>query len=212
MVCPICFEEKKKNITFQCRDRYCISCIKTYIQSEFKNFNLNIKCPNYRICKHELSKIELAQFLDSKEMRNKYDDIIQNKYLDTLSIFYCKCGEAYEVEGKQNVCCIKCLKKSCSSCSLPPHSGECIRVPRDQLELVEKGIIKHCPNCKVIIEKNMGCNKMRCIKCNHGFYWDTLEKREEYKPRVFPEILKFGANPKNLWKVFPDGWGFHPRD
>lgn len=181
--CDICLEEKNLYAVLKCKDKYCMDCLKTYVQSELKNFNLEIKCPNHKTCKHIFNKNEIVQFIDSKESCDKLNEIKQVKYLDGLNIFYCKCGEAYEVEEKRNVFCMKCLKESCSSCSLTPHSGECIRVPKDQLELVEKGIIKHCPKCKIIIEKNNGCNHMTCAKCKHEFYWDTLEKFDPRKVR-----------------------------
>jgi ankyrin repeat/IBR domain-containing protein 1 len=34
---------------------------------------------------------------------------------------------------------------------------------------------KPCPNCNVPIEKNDGCNHMRCFKCRHDFCWVCLD-------------------------------------
>lgn len=36
------------------------------------------------------------------------------------------------------------------------------------------GVIKACPNCKVNIEKNGGCDHMTCRQCRHEFSWTTL--------------------------------------
>jgi len=38
---------------------------------------------------------------------------------------------------------------------------------------------KTCPKCGVIIEKNDGCNHMKCINCTFEFCWICLERFEE---------------------------------
>lgn len=35
---------------------------------------------------------------------------------------------------------------------------------------------KQCPNCSVIIEKNEGCNQMKCTNCNYDFCWLCLDE------------------------------------
>lgn len=37
---------------------------------------------------------------------------------------------------------------------------------------MEKGNYNNCPRCLVMIEKNEGCNNMRCEQCGHWFRWD----------------------------------------
>jgi len=31
--------------------------------------------------------------------------------------------------------------------------------------------VRNCPNCKVLIEKGMGCPRIDCASCNYGFCW-----------------------------------------
>lgn len=196
ITCSICLDETQKNIGFKCKHKFCLKCIKTYVELELTKFNIEIKCPNYESCKHVLDKSELGVFISSKELLDKYNEIKQNKFIDALNIFYCRCGEAYEIEGKSKdektiIFCSKCQRESCSRCSLPPHRGECVRVTPDQIELVEKGIIKHCPKCRFPIEKNKGCDHMKC-KCGHEFYWSNLET---FNPLKVPDR---GMPPDNL--------------
>lgn len=43
---------------------------------------------------------------------------------------------------------------------------------------------KPCPKCSVSIEKNEGCHKMHCTKCDTYFCWlcsETLDKEDPYK-------------------------------
>ncbi|CAF0990366.1 unnamed protein product [Didymodactylos carnosus] len=34
---------------------------------------------------------------------------------------------------------------------------------------------KKCPNCSISIQKNEGCNHIKCVKCKHDFCWICLE-------------------------------------
>ena len=48
---------------------------------------------------------------------------------------------------------------------------------RKEIKLqLQNGIVKHCPNCKLIIQKNGGCDRMRCTHCGTAFAWLTGEK------------------------------------
>jgi hypothetical protein len=40
--------------------------------------------------------------------------------------------------------------------------------------------VRICPNCKIIIEKNTGCNKMTCFRCKIKFCWLCMEKSIDY--------------------------------
>lgn len=50
---------------------------------------------------------------------------------------------------------------------------------RDQLKSIKVGFelpatVKPCPRCRVLIEKDGGCDHMKC-QCGHDFMWSTLE-------------------------------------
>ncbi|CAI2367208.1 unnamed protein product [Moneuplotes crassus] len=43
-------------------------------------------------------------------------------------------------------------------------------------------VVKHCPKCKSIIEKNKGCDVMNCKVCGETFGWRLVDKKEKYSP------------------------------
>jgi hypothetical protein len=47
------------------------------------------------------------------------------------------------------------------------------KLQKDKLNKVN---YKKCPRCSVIIEKNEGCNQMKCTNCNYEFCWLCLEE------------------------------------
>ena len=46
------------------------------------------------------------------------------------------------------------------------------------MEQIAKGkndsTYKKCPQCRAIIEKNEGCNQMKCVNCDFEFCWLCL--------------------------------------
>ena len=71
-------------------------------------------------------------------------------YLGFETIMCMICEEVWSAEGEAVV------KVACS----PTSEGE---------------RIKKCPRCKVLIDKDGGCDHMCCSMCKHEFYWSTLK-------------------------------------
>lgn len=39
------------------------------------------------------------------------------------------------------------------------------------IKLIDTGTIKLCPGCTILTEKIMGCNYLKCSKCNTEWCW-----------------------------------------
>src|SRR3989338_2676982 len=82
--------------------------------------------------------------------------------------------------GGFRVQCHSCKLKFCAECKEPwHHTITCEEAKKlhksshddlfDQWALNNK--VKNCPKCKMVIEKNRGCNAMQCSSCKCRFCW-----------------------------------------
>jgi ariadne-1 len=72
--------------------------------------------------------------------------------------------------------CFKCLKKAHRPihCDLLAKWLNRIDAGNDDTEVWLKLNTKHCPKCKVAIQKNQGCMHMTCRQCKYEFCWLCL--------------------------------------
>ncbi|KAK6190736.1 hypothetical protein SNE40_002534 [Patella caerulea] len=76
--------------------------------------------------------------------------------------------------------CYECGIRICTTCHVEYHDGlSCQQYKANVMDklqvenyLKEFGnTTKHCPGCKILIEKNYGCNHMVCSACKTSFCW-----------------------------------------
>lgn len=192
-ICQICFgnEINKDNIAqLKCLHFFCDKCINTYLTTNITNGNvIHIKCLMGG-CPHIYSSKEIRanvpsliyqkykKFYNEKTKLSNPDKLYLNcPYPDCQEIVDCEESDMGFVKCNNNhTFCIKCKK-------LGYHKeGKC----KDEDFVLLQEIKKHkkstfknfkqCPKCKVIIEKNEGCNQMHCINCNFEFCWLCLKK------------------------------------
>jgi len=79
----------------------------------------------------------------------------------------CLCGMSF---------CFRCLEEAHqpASCSMVKAWKKLTNVQLD--EYFVTSISRHCPHCKVPVEKNGGCNHMHCTKCSFHFCWLCMQK------------------------------------
>lgn len=175
----------------------CRRCAKAWV-SKLVKYGANDRCCVQHSCMLPPSN-ECVEFaLESKEEAGKYwCRMIQHKLGQIPDIRFCpgpRCGQAIVVnldDNCLNVSCPLCELKFCRDCQNEWHSeigdGSCIDFVKYQLRTVhgEEEVAKEmqhwkysqrtgrkrCPCCRVMIEKNQGCQHMTCKKCTHQFYW-----------------------------------------
>jgi len=87
---------------------------------------------------------------------------------------------------KSRVRCTSCnLAEFCTLCFKTDHGGECnVGVDQQSAQVIDEST-KPCPTCRTRVEKNGGCNHMKCSICVTHFCWTCAA--------VFPP-----DNPNNL--------------
>ena len=214
--------EKDNSLSLKCNHQICNECYVEYIKNKLITDPINIlqtPCPLngcnlyitrtiYKKCITELKyKIIFAKSI----IRNF---LITNKEIKTcpnpkcnLSIrvqnaipkeIKCKCGQIF---------CFSCLEEShfpcdCFMAKEWKNFGE--KFGRDEYVWVKKETkaennfivtehVKYCPKCKLIIEKNQGCNHMTC-PCGYQFCWNCLEDWYKHK-FCYNKNIKIGKLP-----------------
>ncbi len=95
------------------------------------------------------------------------------------AVLRCPCGTvgavSHEDVGDGRVACPGCQTAYCVRCGMAAHEGPCKDGEGGVLSWLaeKKGDVKQCPKCGEAIEKDAGCNHMKCA-CGHDFCWLCL--------------------------------------
>jgi hypothetical protein len=125
---------------------------------------------------------------------NEYCEILSKQTMQKMDIRYCSkrgCDNGQLLEDESVLMkCSLCQTKTCINCNAPWHTsmtcrqykisthGKAAKQMEKEITLNENFIKKkciQCPNCKLPIQKNEGCNHLTCktsngkVGCNHQF-------------------------------------------
>ena len=225
-ICTICYENliNKNNVSHLCNHFFCDKCMKTYLTYKIKNGDvLNIKCllgGCQRIYSNSDIKRNVNPKMYLKYKQFKYQKLLltnPNKYY--VQCPYPDCNEIVEVINFQDEF-IECKNKHyfCYKCrSLDFHRKyKCQNEDKKLLEELYNNYdskkFKQCPRCKILIEKNSGCNEIKCINCGYKFCWLCLEECTPNHYRIYnisgcPGLKNKGNEQNNcclncLWYFF----------
>ena len=179
--CEICYEIKEISSFFTisiCGHSFCRDCIKNFFQEKINSAQVvKISCPagcNYDFQEEEIRKI----FVNEPKMFEKY---LKFKYVTLINLdphkMWCpgnNCDNILTRNGNEiKIKCDKCGLETCFNCRLAWHEkATCEKAMEKEFKLYKRKFqIKNCPKCKSRIEKNGGCNHMRCSSCNYEFCW-----------------------------------------
>ena len=197
-LCKICCSNmvNKDNIAQKyCLHYFCDECIKNYMTYQINNgIVLVIKCLMAG-CPHIYTSEEIKENVPNDVYR-KYIRFygIQIKMKNPEKVYincpFIDCDELVDVTnlpksnvicGMGHVFCIECRKlgghsRSNSECDKTELNLDLFNELKKKNPTKIYQNYKQCPECKVLIEKNDGCNEMKCLNCGFVFCWLCLRE------------------------------------
>ncbi|KAF2741249.1 hypothetical protein EJ04DRAFT_242 [Polyplosphaeria fusca] len=198
--CIVCTESRSiqhfatRPPTAQCTHEVntCRRCLRSWIESEFTSKMWDqINCPE---CSVRLEHEDMRVFAPPDIFR-RYDRLSTRAALEAIPGFRwciakgCKSGQVHdEGQATPRFRCTSCRASHCVVHQVRWHKGETCaeydyrtdgKLKKAEIEANKKWIqstTKRCPgkDCRWNIEKNNGCDHMKCSKCKHEFCWSCL--------------------------------------
>ena len=171
-----------------CIHRFCKACIINTIKYSTE---AEIRCP-HPDCLGVITDREIRCFISYEDYDVLLDRSLRQAEISMKASYHCKtlnCIGWVEVNSKkiERFRCQVCMKINCIPCQAVHESFTCrqyreewkmeIQQSKRLIEtLMKEKKIKKCPKCNVLIEKNLGCDHIKCIKCQQDFQWSSLQK------------------------------------
>ena len=190
--CPVCYDTIDQPYRLACGHAYCYGCLRHFLTSASDTKQFPLSCMgNEGKCSIPIPLPVVQRFL----VPAKFKRLLEISFREYLSrhpdkFKYCAtpdCPEIYSLEsdsGDGIFRCRSCFVSVCVSCQ-EDHGGfsceewKIHRDPETQERLLDSWAegnkdVKKCPKCKILIEKNGGCNHMTCPKCAVHICWRCM--------------------------------------
>lgn len=190
--CEVCLENNDKSNFLQllCGHSYCKECWCNYLHINIENHkSTSILCMKTD-CKLVLPEDFVHFLLENNFLfKQKYDLLSFREMIDScFNMRHCRNNDCKmiiyaEVPSPKRVECSVCKTSFCFQCCCDYHAPtDCKTIKlwykkcADDSETAHyiSAHTKSCPQCSSCIEKNGGCNHMKCFSCNHEFCWICL--------------------------------------
>ncbi|CDW77444.1 ibr domain containing protein [Stylonychia lemnae] len=182
VTCQICYSDQYQSgmVLLNCGHSYCVICLNQMILYAIDQSGEvhKLKCPDFN-CPAVLPRDTIESLIERSGKFPKYLRIMRNYYLVLEKTKkFCpapNCDNVLEKKGlNSKINCEQCKNLICFDCHCVWHIGQTCRqyIKKTQINwALRDENTQKCPQCKVIIEKDEGCNHMTCYKCQHYFCW-----------------------------------------
>lgn len=195
--CGICYDEIAMDGQHKmpCGHKFCHACWHTYVCCALDDRQLaaatvlSLTCPEQH-CNERVSREDLDAL--APDRLERWDNIELQAFLrfsktyssctgpDCQAIAHITRPKGQTLSFNPTTQCHSCNTSFCFACGSNAHLpakcddfAEWNRIFGSSHFWVKKNA-KPCPNCDVPIEKNEGCNHIRCSLCRHDFCWLCL--------------------------------------
>ncbi|KAJ8539475.1 hypothetical protein K7X08_013727 [Anisodus acutangulus] len=190
ITCQICFEDAsvEKTTVMDCNHRFCNDCWTSHFIVKINEGNSKrITCMAQK-CNAICDEGKIRDLVTAKDptLAEKFDRFLLESYIDdNKRVKWCPsvphCGNAIRIEDDDGYCevecacgvqfCFNCLSEAHSPCSCLMWKLWMRKCKEDQETVMWMSEnAKHCPKCHNAVEKNGGCNLVRC-RCGQPFCW-----------------------------------------
>lgn len=197
--CVVCMDYGP-TLALPCGHAACIDCWAGYAENEIENANSDMSCLG-----SGCHTVVLNNDLRTLVTDELYQHHLANQRKSFMSFSKClkwcpvpDCGTIIKCDNGGDVVCRTCNEPFCFKCGFDHAPASCANIKafrkknqaesKDALWLANNS--KECPSCMTYIQKNGGCNWIRCSKCKYEFCWLC------FKPIKHSEIDAAGGSHK----------------
>jgi len=155
-----------------CKHRFCYECGGNWLKALIEGGGTydSLRCV---FCPGGLTYAEVKQLVSCSRLRSTLErtslELCLTKMEDFTWCRWCQSGGIAQSTGCTDVQCNDCSRAWCMLCGFNAHAGmsceEYHATDEHKSEKWTMEVARHCPSCKVPIEKNGGCNDMTCSRC-----------------------------------------------
>jgi len=199
--CEICMADytTKLMIGLDCGHKFCKSCWTNFLKGKIidEGQSQTISCPSYE-CDILVDDELVMNLIQDKQVKERYQYLITDGFVQcSRTLRWCPTPDCHHViktsPGEKAVECSKCELVFCFKCGENWHAPiNCEYLKKWQKKCADDSETSHwinantkeCPKCKVVIEKNGGCNHMVCrsTTCKYEFCWACLGAWDPHGP------------------------------
>ncbi|KAI2804788.1 hypothetical protein RDWZM_008083 [Blomia tropicalis] len=212
LLCNVCLQSFFPNNlkALSCEHYYCNECWKHYLQFNIISNGMasNIECMSTE-CHIIVPDDFVNSLFSSTFIKEKYDQLSFRDCIESNPLIRSCIGTNCSVMIKSKECkakrviCKNCNSSYCFKCGYEYHAPtDCKTIKlwltkcADDSETANYISVhtKDCPTCGACIEKNGGCNHMKCYSCKYEFCWMCLGNWKTHGSQFY-DCSKYRENP-----------------
>ena len=183
--CPVCFDEASSPIKMNCGHSWCQTCLQNYLTAASEQKYFPLTClGNEGKCTERISLYAAKEVLSAAD----FDATVSaafDTYVQTHpdEFHYCPTPDCSQIfrPAPEGIFlqCPSCLVRICPACNADAHDGLTCAEFKDGDNLFKEWAnqrdVKRCPGCNIAIEKDEGCNHMKCTVCQTHICWMCMK-------------------------------------